>query len=66
VVNFVKVGASEDASAVLEEICRWRPGDRHSFGCETSSSSYLRGGEGPKESGKVEVEKELVAQDRAG
>lgn len=32
VVNFVKIRAGEDASAILEEICRWRPGDRHSFG----------------------------------
>ena len=53
VVNFVKVGTTEDASAVLEEICRWWPGDRHNLGRETSSSlSYLRGGEGPNESGK--------------
>lgn len=33
---------------------------------ETSSSSYLRGGEGPNESGKAKVEKELVAENVLG
>jgi hypothetical protein len=64
VVNFIKVGAREDASAILEEICSWWPGNRHDFGWETSRLPY-KGGEEGDTSVEGDEEEDLLAQKRA-
>ena len=60
-VNFIKVGAREDASAVLEEIRSWWPGNRHDFGWETSRLPY-KGGEGDNTSVESDEGEESLAQ----
>ena len=51
-VNFIKVGAREDASAVLEEIRSWWPGDRHDFWVGDVEVAVQRRGGRPHERGR--------------
>ena len=65
-INFIKVGAREDASAVLEEIRRWWPGNCHCFWVgDVNFAVEKRGGGETEREWESNEEQELRVEKRA-